>query len=139
MLSSRAFSSFPTCIKEHSNPPRTASNRRQATRQLCPLVIDSSFPREGEYLHRMPQSDNETAWSTFTAVFWQRWEHRRRKKGKEMIHGSAVFRMQQRENKRLNWDPERGWGLLLEELQKSWMWCSEHPALGVPPKAELGA
>lgn len=42
-LLSRAFSSFPTCIKEHSNPPpEQPAIRGKATRQLCPLVTDST-------------------------------------------------------------------------------------------------
>lgn len=70
----------------------------------------------------MLRSDNETAWSTLSTAFWQGWGHWRLKKGK-MIHGSAAFKMQRWENSGLNWHPERGWGLLLGELQKPWMWC----------------
>jgi len=69
----------------------------------------------------MLRSDNETAWSTLSTAFWQGWGHWRLKKGK-MIHGSAAFKMQRWENSGLNWHPERGWGLLLGELQKPWMW-----------------
>lgn len=52
-LLSRAFSSFPTCIKEHSNPPpRTASNQRQSHETALSFgdrQHSSCFTREGEY------------------------------------------------------------------------------------------